>query len=278
MLHHYRHLVFRPSHQPGISCPVTIRSAGHYQVSKFQERRSPRTFTQIYWVERGEIRYRRCGETFSAAAGEGFFFRTTDPHFLDVGETGASYWWVTFDGPLVGDWLAGREEGNATRHLGRCPSDLFHQIESLVGLPSPGNEKTCAFLGLELLLRFAGSAERSTPHEETRLSRKLQTLMEERYADPDFGVEKAAELLRCHRSTLYRIFVDQVGLTPSRYLQRYRLHAGLNLLRETPLTVDEVARASGFRDGNYFARVVRDATGESPRTFRQGASTELALP
>jgi len=272
MLRPHRHLIFRPSPKPGIISPVTVRSAGHYVLEHWHERRKPQAFTQVIWVEKGTVRYRKRGADFQADENEAFFLGTGEPHHLDVTPPGARYWWITYDSMLVDQWLNRISGDSSAMRPGHCPTALFQEIESLVGLPRPEAEKNCAALGLELLIRFAGPAEFDVPAKGAPLARKLQKEIETSFRDPDFGIERAAERLNCHRSTLYRAYREHFGLTPSRYLQRLRLQAGLDLLRAGRFNIDEAARESGFRDGNYFARTVREATGESPRAFRQMAT------
>lgn len=268
MLHNHRHLVFRPSFRPGIKSPLTVRSAGHYDLTKWRERREGKPFTQLIWVELGSVKYRRKRTDYTAGANETFYFEEGEPHHIDVSPPGGRYWWITCDGALVGEWLSKSDCGTAPRSPGPCPSSLFREIESHVGLPKLPAEKRCAELGMDLLIRFAGSPEPDTPTPGTLLARQLQREIETRFTDPEFGIEKAADHLRRHRSTLYRAYLEAFGLTPSSYLKRLRIQAGLKLLREGRFNVDEVARRCGFRDANYFSRIIREATGESPRSFR----------
>ena len=37
---------------------------------------------------------------------------------------------------------------------------------------------------------------------------------------------------------------------------------------DTAQTVEQIARACGYRDGDYFRRVFRQSAGQSPRAFR----------
>lgn len=60
------------------------------------------------------------------------------------------------------------------------------------------------------------------------------------------------------------------------YLQNLRLTHAENLLGTTNLSIGEIALASGFSDGNYFARFFRLKHGVSPRKFR--LSLELSPP
>lgn len=65
-----------------------------------------------------------------------------------------------------------------------------------------------------------------------------------------------------------RIFKGRFGMTPTEYLDQYRLEQGVILLNESDLTVDAIAQASGFDDANYFSRRFRKRYGITPREYR----------
>lgn len=273
MLQNIRHLTFRPSAAPALLSPVTVRSAGHYRVRNWHEDRTGRDFTQIFWVENGRLTFVRKGTRFTADRGTTFFYPPGEPHRIDISGDPCNYWWVTFDGPLVGNWLEAIFPDSKPRHRGPCPTELMIHIRDSLKPASPVAERDAATLGMRLLMDFAGENSRkvaSLPPEE-KLCTRLEAVLEEHYTDPDFGIETAARLMERHRSTLFRTYRAHRGITPSAYLQRLRLRRGLDLLRTGSRPVTEIAHASGFRDPNYFSKVVHEATGESPRQIRRGS-------
>jgi len=60
-----------------------------------------------------------------------------------------------------------------------------------------------------------------------------------------------------------------LGTTPIKYLQRYRIHQAKKLLKESGLSVTEIALKVGFSDSGYFSRVFHRETGLSPEAFRR---------
>ena len=58
-----------------------------------------------------------------------------------------------------------------------------------------------------------------------------------------FGVE---------RSTLYRAFMAETGVSPHDYMDTLRLSRAMDLLAWTSLPVSEVASQTGFSDVKYF--------------------------
>jgi transcriptional regulator GlxA family with amidase domain len=81
-----------------------------------------------------------------------------------------------------------------------------------------------------------------------------------------------AELTRiAHRSesSLLRAFKASVGCSPSEYHIGLRIERAKALLRSSSLTVTEIAFRTGHRDSNYFSRLFRRKTGQTPREYRE---------
>lgn len=74
---------------------------------------------------------------------------------------------------------------------------------------------------------------------------------------------------------LTRLFHLSFGMPVSDYIQFRRLRHSRKLLRESTLTIREVAYASGFDDPNYFSRFFRKKTGKTPAEFRRETETGL---
>jgi AraC-like DNA-binding protein len=72
---------------------------------------------------------------------------------------------------------------------------------------------------------------------------------------------------------LTQCFRLETGLTPIKYLNRYRIRQARILLAQGEMNVTEVALAVGFTDPSYFARVFRDEIGISPRAYQGGERT-----
>ena len=71
------------------------------------------------------------------------------------------------------------------------------------------------------------------------------------------------------RRGLERLFRQHLGCSPLAYLQRARLGRAKQLLVDTDLPVPEVARHSGFRDGEHLAKVFRQLGQGTPQEYRR---------
>jgi transcriptional regulator GlxA family with amidase domain len=81
-------------------------------------------------------------------------------------------------------------------------------------------------------------------------------------------VADAAEACAMSQRTLLRNFQTYMGTSPSEYLQRVRLERACELLAETSLPADKVARHVGLASGDRLGKLFRRCIGKSPTEYR----------
>lgn len=64
------------------------------------------------------------------------------------------------------------------------------------------------------------------------------------------------------------LFKKHTGYSPTQYITKIRLDKAKQLLRQKQLPISDVARAVGFQDPLYFAKVFSHEIGVPPRTYR----------
>ncbi len=67
-----------------------------------------------------------------------------------------------------------------------------------------------------------------------------------------------------------RLFKVHTGVSPHRYVVRARMELAARLLRDTPLTVTQVAERCGIGGPGHFAAVFRRPMGVTPSRYRHG--------
>ncbi|MPZ20660.1 MAG: AraC family transcriptional regulator [Luteitalea sp.] len=93
----------------------------------------------------------------------------------------------------------------------------------------------------------------------------------EHYAER-LTIAEAARIAGMSRPQFMKTFKKVAGMTLVAYLNHVRLSNGSRLLRETGLTIAEIASEVGFSDQSYFDKRFKRAFGRSPREFRLGLS------
>jgi len=93
---------------------------------------------------------------------------------------------------------------------------------------------------------------------------KLHTTLEEWYTYPDFSVEKMSEIVGLSRIHLYRKMKALTNYTPSEYINKFRLHKGMQRLRNEKGNISGIALDVGFTSPAYFTKKFREEFGKTP--------------
>ena len=103
----------------------------------------------------------------------------------------------------------------------------------------------------ELLRRLLRAKDRmdGAPHEE-------------------WPIHRLAQVSAVSEAHFARSFKDAFGVPPHRYLLTRRIERAVALLRDTDLSITEVAFQTGWKSLGTFGRVFHDITGEAPGNLR----------
>lgn len=86
----------------------------------------------------------------------------------------------------------------------------------------------------------------------------------------DIRLSDVADAALLSTSRISARFKKATGLSPIDYLIKSRIDEAARLLRDTGLSVTDIAFKTGFHDSNYFTRMFRKETGKTPVAFRSG--------
>lgn len=86
---------------------------------------------------------------------------------------------------------------------------------------------------------------------------------------PEFRISELSQAFDRSETSLRRLFREEMGISPSEYLIRLRIHKARQLLSaQNDLTVQQVAAMCGYASIYYFSAAFRDRTGVSPSEYR----------
>lgn len=233
----------------------------------------------IHFVAKGCGRFVCNSKEYNLSAGEGFFAPANQTIFYEADENSPwEYYWVGFSGVDAGRLL--KACGLSAESPCFSCGDLEKVKELILDIyNSNGNsiENEAEMTGD--LYRFFSHLMRETNAESKRISRSAEYIdaairyIEHNYSHP-ISVNDIASSAAISRSHLYRIFVQELGMTPNDYLTRYRISIACDLLRINNISISEVAFSSGFSDPLYFSRVFKRVTGTTPSSYAQSSNAE----
>jgi len=83
----------------------------------------------------------------------------------------------------------------------------------------------------------------------------------------EIQIEDLLKISSMSKSSFYRAFTSELGMSPYQLIISARLKIGKKLLLEEKLSVKQTAYAIGFTSANYFIRLFKKHEGFTPRQF-----------
>src|SRR3954468_18265419 len=87
----------------------------------------------------------------------------------------------------------------------------------------------------------------------------------------DWPVRRLARVSGVSAAHFARSFKESFGVPPHRYLLTRRIERATALLRDTDLSITEIALQTGWKSLGTFGRAFRDIPGDSPGAIREQA-------
>ncbi len=91
----------------------------------------------------------------------------------------------------------------------------------------------------------------------------------------ELNVGQLSQLAYMSKSSFYRAFSNEFGITPNQMLQLEKVNRAKVLLTNETMSIKDVGFAIGCSDPNYFCRMFRKITGMSPGEYRRRQWTEI---
>ncbi len=159
---------------------------------------------------------------------------------------------------------------------------LRHTVEEATG-DHPGSSDMMARLSEILFVEMVRRYMRRLPEtqhgwlagvQDSIVGHALRLL--HAHPERDWTVETLADAVDAPRSTLAQRFVTLIGETPMRYLAAWRMQVAMRLLRQTTLSVAEIAERVGYDSDVALSHAFKRHVGQPPATWRAAASADRA--
>jgi len=114
------------------------------------------------------------------------------------------------------------------------------------------------------------NVDRGHPRQDPELLRRLLRAKDRMDAAPheEWPVRRLARVSCVSQAHFARSFKEAFGVPPHRYLLTRRIEQATALLRDTELSVTDIAFRTGWNSLGTFGRTFRDITGQSPKELR----------
>ena len=103
-------------------------------------------------------------------------------------------------------------------------------------------------------------------------SQKLESVLQlvEEKLSANMSITEIATAANYSESYLYRLFKDELGLSPKQYIMKRCLHRSLGLLTKTDMPIKDIAAHLGFCDQFHFSKKFMQEFRCTPSDYRKG--------
>ena len=127
---------------------------------------------------------------------------------------------------------------------------------------------------MSILYSIYGMLQQDTQKSYLGKSKERNMIAAVHYIDenfnlPEFSISQLAEKIGTSEVYLRKLFRAQYGISPSKYLISVRIKNAKKLMKYPFLTLEECALQSGFSSLQYFCRLFKKETGNSPGKYRK---------
>lgn len=97
--------------------------------------------------------------------------------------------------------------------------------------------------------------------------KRLMIYIHEHYREP-ISVERLAESVYISKRVCFRLFQENLHMSPVEYIRSYRMQQACRMLTNEEKTITVIAQECGFGTSSYFARLFRREMGCTPEQYR----------
>ena len=226
----------------------------------------------IHFIASGKGVYEKNGVKYTLGANDGFYCPADEMVFyIADSEQPWEYYWVGFNG-VDSPWLLSAAGLSSENPCFKCDNsepivksmlDIYnsngHNIYNEV-------EMIGSFYRLMSYIIRENQSTDSIHRKSTDYINLSIKFIEHNYSRL-ISVNDIAASAGISRSHLYRLFTQELNITPNEYLIQYRLNNACKLLRDSNINISEAAYSSGFSDPLYFSRVFKRVKGMTPTEY-----------
>lgn len=184
--------------------------------------------------------------------------------------------WISFNGTLSEILL---KDVGLTKNSCVLSNILTHSIQRTVQTiinalgDTEDTHRLCATGQLHILFAYlkqlaeVKKTQSETVTQNSCVWKAIRFIEQNYYLDID--VDMLCEHVNYSRSYLSRSFRAETKMTIPEYITRIRIQNAVTLLKDSQMSIKEIAISVGMKDSFYFSKVFKKVIGETPREFRK---------
>ncbi len=239
-----------------------------------------RPYYLIHYILEGRGEFAVNGTRYRLSSGKGFLI---EPDYQTIYTADSdepwSYIWVGFSGADAKEMIlsSGLSQENPI-----FKSDEKETLKNCITGMIRHNHSSAAdtFYCLSMLYLFlstvaaSGQEEASTADGNIYVSQAV-TYIRNHISEP-LQTEAVARYVGLNRSYLSTLFKQHTGLSPLKYIQKFRLTKAQHLLESSGLSVSAIACSCGYQQPESLIKIFRQQYGMSPSAYRKAVQAQTA--
>lgn len=256
--------------------PFYLNVWGHFEAGSgyFTKREGQEDFLIIHTLNgSGFLEYRNAH--FTLYKGDIFFIDCREAQYYGTGSEG--YWdieWIHFAGSGCKAYFD-LINGNSLNiiHIDDTSEilDCMNEIRRLIEGKDFQADIKISLLITRILTCLAINRQRPAANQGQRYSSIVNNAIDyihTYYAEP-LSISNIASAVHLSPFHFVRVFKDYTSMGPHEYLIKYRIDKSKRLLRDTAMSVSEIASLIGFDNVNNFIRNFKRLVGTTPLKYRR---------
>ena len=115
----------------------------------------------------------------------------------------------------------------------------------------------------------------SKSENKVKLTSDIYLYIEENYTNSELSIHDLSNYLHFSYHYFCHVFKDENGISPQKYLTKYRLEKALYLLRNTNNSIESISTSVGFKNKKVLINECSKLTGLLPNAYRKTTQSHL---
>ena len=150
-------------------------------------------------------------------------------------------------------------------HIKKSLTELFQKIATDAESDTALSRIRAEYHILHLLTELSKPPEEEKP---SGLLKRVVDSMEHSFSAP-YNAKSYADMLCVSVSRFNHFFKESVGVSPHKYYMNIRIKNAQELLEQTDVPINVIAKTCGYEDALYFAQAFKKHVGTTPSEYRR---------
>lgn len=223
----------------------------------------------IEYIDKGCGSVNLDGKIFHPCEGDTYFlFAGQNQHYYADKDTPWEKYFINLSGPLVDKLCEGYQLKDINHFKGL---DTKKELKEIIDIAKNAEgDCTSEILCVLNKIFYKMHCHTKNSSSDDTLPYKMREFLDT-YVTEKFDMNQLYQFASKSESQTIKIFKNEFGVTPYRYLCKRKTELAKNMLKNTNLSVREIAFKLNYADEYYFSNVFKKEVGVSPSNYKKAS-------